>query len=248
MTIRSGRGLLPKRRSSMKKPVKRLATVLVTAAAALSSLSVSSSALNFCFGGNCFNVGLPSGGCNSLLQIANGQFNVQTVIDCLKGQNCGKTQITDCTGGNCGSAQTDCDGGNCVSGQPAVQTGNLSSDVSQVLTLVNSERAKNGLSALAYSSELSAAAEIRAKEIVRSFSHTRPNGSSCFTVLAENGITYRTAGENLAYGQRTASAVMNGWMNSSGHRANILGRGFGRIGIACYTQNGVKYWVQIFTN
>lgn len=119
----------------------------------------------------------------------------------------------------------------------------------EVLKLVNEERAKAGLSALTTNTTLQKAANKRAEEIVSSFSHTRPDGKSTFTVLDEYKISYRAAGENIAYGQSTASEVMNGWMNSSGHRANILGSQFGKVGIGIYkASNGVYYWTQLFTD
>lgn len=115
----------------------------------------------------------------------------------------------------------------------------------QVLSLVNSERAKYGLSALTYDSTLAKAADIRAVEIKSLFSHTRPDGSSCFTVLDEVGYSYRTAGENIAYGQQSAQEVMTAWMNSEGHRANILGD-YTYIGIGVYENGGTIYWSQMF--
>jgi uncharacterized protein YkwD len=124
----------------------------------------------------------------------------------------------------------------------------LSSYANQVLQLVNQERAKAGLSALTTNSTLTAAANKRAQETKQSFSHTRPNGTSFSTVLKEYNISYRTAGENIAYGQRTPSEVVNGWMNSSGHRANILNANFNKIGIGVYEANGTIYWSQLFTN
>ncbi len=127
-------------------------------------------------------------------------------------------------------------------------TSDLSSYADQVLKLVNEERAKEGLPALTTNKTLQSAANKRAQEIVQTFSHTRPNGTSCFTVLDEFGISYRSAGENIAYGQKTPEAVMNAWMNSSGHRANILKAGFGKVGIGVYKVNGVLYWTQVFTN
>ncbi len=113
----------------------------------------------------------------------------------------------------------------------------------QALDIVNKERAKSGLPPVSMTSALQNASHARAKEIVRSFSHTRPNGTSCFTILKEFHISYRTCGENIAYGYHTAASVMNGWMNSQGHRENILNRSFSKIGIGHY--NG--YWVQLFT-
>ncbi|MCD8148550.1 MAG: leucine-rich repeat protein [Clostridiales bacterium] len=110
----------------------------------------------------------------------------------------------------------------------------------QVLKLVNKERKAEGLSTLTMDKELLSAAMQRAAECNLYFSHTRPSGLSCFTVSSE------AWGENIAAGQSTASAVMTTWMNSSGHKANILGSSYQSIGIGCFTQGGVTYWVQIF--
>ncbi|MCI9361371.1 MAG: hypothetical protein HFG65_10510 [Hungatella sp.] len=115
------------------------------------------------------------------------------------------------------------------------------------MNLVNEERAKAGLSAVQPSETIAGAANIRAQEIVSNFSHTRPDGTSFGTVLRQAGINYRGAGENIAYGQRTPEEVMDAWMNSSGHRANILNPDYTNIGIGYYETNGVKYWVQLFT-
>lgn len=119
--------------------------------------------------------------------------------------------------------------------------------VKQVLDLVNQERINAGLSELKLDAGITAAANIRAKEIKQSFSHTRPNGSSFSTVLTEQGISYRGSGENIAWGQRTPQQVMEGWMNSDGHRANILNKNYTNIGVGFYQKNGVNYWVQLFT-
>lgn len=117
----------------------------------------------------------------------------------------------------------------------------------QVLELVNAERAKAGAAALTLDSKATEAAQTRAQEIQRSFSHTRPNGSSFSTALTEAGVSYTASGENIAYGQNSAQAVMEGWMNSSGHRANILNQNFTSIGIGhAQDSNGVDYWTQLF--
>lgn len=115
-----------------------------------------------------------------------------------------------------------------------------------VAAIVNRERAAYGLAPLKYSEQLSSAALVRAQEIQVSFSHTRPNGSSCFTAMTDAGISYRYAGENIAYGQRSPEAVMTGWMNSEGHRANILSSKVEYIGIGVTQWNGVYYWSQFF--
>ena len=116
----------------------------------------------------------------------------------------------------------------------------------EVLRLVNAERAKYGLSPLAQDKGAAEVAHLRAKEIVKAFSHTRPDGSSCFTAAKELGVSYRSAGENIAYGYPTPQKVVEGWMNSEGHRKNILSASFSKIGIGCYKSNGVLYWSQFF--
>lgn len=120
--------------------------------------------------------------------------------------------------------------------------------IQQVIDLVNEERAKAGLSPVTEAADVAAAASVRAREITSNFSHSRPNGTYYNTALDEGGVTYRGSGENIAYGQRTAAEVMNGWMNSQGHRANILNGNYTKIGVGYYENgSGVKYWVQLFT-
>ena len=118
---------------------------------------------------------------------------------------------------------------------------------SQVVALVNAERAKYGLSALKVDSRVQQAAQVRAAETVQSFSHTRPNGSSFSTALTEAGVSYTRSGENIAYGQSTPQQVVQAWMNSSGHRANILNGSFTTIGVGYTVVGGTAYWVQLFT-
>lgn len=118
----------------------------------------------------------------------------------------------------------------------------------QVENLVNAERAKAGLAPLKVSSNVTAAAQVRAGEIERSFSHTRPDGSNFSTALTQNGVQYMGSGENIAYGQRSPQDVMNTWMNSAGHRANILNEKYTTMGIGYYQNgSGTGYWVQLFT-
>lgn len=117
----------------------------------------------------------------------------------------------------------------------------------QVVKLVNAERAKAGLSALEMKTDITAAANVRAKEIKQVFSHTRPDGRSFSSALKEQGVSFRGSGENIAWGQKTPEQVMNGWMNSEGHRANILNKNYKNIGVGYYQENGVNYWVQLFT-
>lgn len=127
------------------------------------------------------------------------------------------------------------------------ESGGVQEAAAAVASLVNAARQDAGLSELELDADLCAAAQARAQEIAQSFSHTRPDGSSCFTILEEFGVSYRAAGENIAMGQRTPEEVMDGWMNSSGHRANILNGTFTSIGVGYYVDGaGAAHWVQIF--
>lgn len=124
------------------------------------------------------------------------------------------------------------------------------SSTEKVIELVNKERAAVGASALVSDPKLNEVAALRAKEIAESFSHTRPDGSSCFTAFNEAGIVNVHMGENIAAGQRSASEVMKDWMNSQGHKENILDPEFTRIGVGFFKASGGYgyYWVQVFTS
>ena len=118
----------------------------------------------------------------------------------------------------------------------------------QVVELVNQERTKAGLNAVTLDKTIASAALVRAKEIETSFSHTRPNGSKFSTALTEQGVTFKGAGENIAWGQKSPEAVMQAWMNSEGHRANILNKNFTKIGVGYYQNaSGRNFWTQLFT-
>ncbi len=116
----------------------------------------------------------------------------------------------------------------------------------EVVRLVNIERAKYGLSALTQDWQLSRVARYKSRDMRDNgyFSHTSPVYGSPFQMMKSFGISYRTAGENIAKGQRTPAAVVSAWMNSSGHRANILNSSFTHIGVG-YVANG-HYWTQLF--
>lgn len=176
---------------------------------------------------------------NSTANNANNSNNSYTAPTTAPAKQTSKNPDTNTSASNAGA--------NSNTSNTSANTG-LSGYASEVLRLVNVERAKAGLGALTTNSTLTAAANKRAQETKQSFSHTRPNGTSCFTVLGEYGISYRTAGENIAYGQKTPQEVVNGWMNSPGHRANILKSSFGKVGIGVYESNGVIYWTQLFTD
>lgn len=119
----------------------------------------------------------------------------------------------------------------------------------EVIRLVNIERSKNGLAALSKNWELSRVARYKSQDMINKnyFSHTSPTYGSPFDMMKNFGIKYSTAGENIAYGQKTAQEVMNAWMNSSGHRQNILSPNYTQIGVGLATNSsGVKYWTQMF--
>lgn len=112
----------------------------------------------------------------------------------------------------------------------------------QALTIINKERTSRGLSSLTMDKALLDAAMQRAAELRICFSHDRPDGSSCFTAFDWESI----AAENIAYGQVSASDVCAAWMNSAGHRGNILTAGFKSTGMGCAYIDGTYYWVQVF--
>ncbi len=116
----------------------------------------------------------------------------------------------------------------------------------EVIRLVNEIRVKNGLSELKENWELSRVARYKSQDMKdnKYFSHTSPVYGSPFEMIKNFGISYRTAGENIAKGYATPQAVVNGWMNSSGHRANILNASYTQIGVG-YVASG-NYWTQMF--
>ena len=115
-------------------------------------------------------------------------------------------------------------------------------DAWEVLLLTNRERIAQGLLPLSTFSPLQAAGNVRVEEIKEVFSHSRPDNSSCFTALNEQNLSYSSAGENIAMGQQSPAAVVEAWMNSPGHRANILTSRFVHAGMGA-SQN---HWVQMF--
>ena len=119
----------------------------------------------------------------------------------------------------------------------------------RVAELVNVERQKNGLAPLAFDSSISNVARIKSKDMSDNnyFAHQSPTYGSAADMLTQNGIRYSAWGENIAAGQRTPEEVVNAWMNSPGHRANILGSQFTKIGVG-YVNGSRPYWTQMFTN
>ncbi|MBM7567392.1 CAP domain-containing protein [Paenibacillus sacheonensis] len=141
-------------------------------------------------------------------------------------------------------------GGSASTGGTTSNTGTSTTDkttfAAQVVTLVNKERANAGLTALKSDSLLTKVALDKAKDMYANnyFDHNSPTYGSPFDMMRAYGVAYSYAGENIAKGQRTPQEVMTAWMNSAGHKANILGSHYGKIGVAYY--NGE--WVQEFTS
>ncbi|MBE6184244.1 CAP domain-containing protein [Heyndrickxia ginsengihumi] len=116
----------------------------------------------------------------------------------------------------------------------------------QVVDLTNKERAKNGLKPLQVDATLSKMARAKSNDMMTNkyFDHTSPTYGSPFDMMKKFGISYKSAGENIAMGQQTPEEVVNSWMNSPGHRANILNKNYTHIGVG-YVENG-HYWTQEF--
>ena len=117
---------------------------------------------------------------------------------------------------------------------------------SEVIRLVNEVRRENGLKALTANWELSRVARYKSQDMLNKgyFSHTSPTYGTPFQMIKAFGLSFRTAGENIARGYPTPRAVVNGWMNSSGHRANILNASYTQIGVGYVAQG--NYWTQMF--
>ena len=124
--------------------------------------------------------------------------------------------------------------------------GTVTAYEAEVIRLVNEIRVENGLRPLAANWELSRVARFKSQDMHerRYFSHTSPTYGSPFQMMRSFGLTFRAAGENIAYGQRTPRAVVDAWMNSSGHRANIINASYTQIGVG-YVADG-RYWTQMF--
>ena len=127
-----------------------------------------------------------------------------------------------------------------------IPTNEQASVEQEVVKLVNAERAKEGLPALKEDWELSRVAKYKSQDMhdKNYFDHTSPTYGTPFTMMKNFGITYKSAGENIAKGQQSASEVVNAWMNSAGHRANILNKNYTHIGVG-FVKDG-NYWSQMF--
>lgn len=118
----------------------------------------------------------------------------------------------------------------------------------QVLALCNKERAKAGAKPLTMNWQVQRVARIKSEDMRDNnyFSHTSPTYGTPFEMLKKFNISYKTAGENIAKGQKTPEAVVDSWMNSEGHRKNILNASFKELGVGYATGKGTTFWTQIF--
>ena len=141
-------------------------------------------------------------------------------------------------------------GGSSSSGNTSssTETSNMNSDEKEVFDLINKQRTNNGLAALKKDSEVQRVARIKAQDMVDNnyFSHTSPTYGSPFDMLKSFKISYKTAGENIA-GNSSNSSAVTAWMNSSGHKANILNSNFNYTGIGVVSSPKYgKMYVQLF--
>ncbi len=129
---------------------------------------------------------------------------------------------------------------------PKQATAGISDAAAKVIELTNAERRKNGLPDYQADAQLSGVAKVKSDDMQQNnyFSHTSPTHGSPFDMIRDHGVSYRSAGENIAQGQRTPEQVVQAWMNSEGHRKNILSADFTHIGVG-YNENG-HYWTQMF--
>ncbi len=240
----------------MKKITLLTATALTVMGLGGQTLTTQAAPKNFC-------QVLPSG--NKIFITYSSDCNIQNVLDRLEScfpnislPNCGfpegNAPETDSPGMD--APDMDFPGTNTPDNTPNNPDHDSTEDtpsdehvfIKQVVSLVNQERAKEGLAPLTIDTKVQTAAQVRAKECEQLFSHTRPDGSSFSTALKEQNVSYKGAGENIAWGQRSPEEVMNAWMNSSGHRANIMNPNFTTIGVGYYENiNGTDYWCQLFT-
>lgn len=198
--------------------------------------------------------------------------NVQILCPALtgsgqcSGSNCYQNILCYLTGKGCGQSSAPVSSAPATSSKPSVASkppvtssapassapaasGSYSSFQNQVVQLVNQERTSRGLKALAVDSALTKTATLKSQDMAKLgyFDHNSPTYGSPFDMMKQFGITYRAAGENIAYGQTSPAQVMQGWMNSEGHRANILSTSYTKIGVGI-AQNaaGRYYWTQQF--
>lgn len=173
---------------------------------------------------------------------------LQSKLESLINSNCGASTTNKTNNTTTTKPTTSKPSTTPTTSKPATN-GDYSAFQKKVVELVNIERAKNGLKPLTMNAEVNKTATLKSQDMAKLnyFSHTSPTYGSPFDMMKKYGISYRTAGENIAMGQTSPEQVMQGWMNSSGHRANILKSSFTQIGVGvAKNSNGQLYWTQQF--
>jgi len=190
---------------------------------------------------------------NSLTQKYNEILNTYYCNQTITNKSTSNKGSTSTSTKNSTTSKTSTDTKKPASNTTSAASGTTSGDYSafqkKVVELVNAERAKAGLKPLKMNTELNKVATTKSQDMAKNnyFSHTSPTYGSPFDMMKKFGISYKTAGENIAMGQTTPEQVMNGWMNSSGHRANILKASFTEIGVGiAKNSSGRLYWTQQF--
>lgn len=206
-----------------------------------------------CKANSCTNgASCPTGNCTQVFNCSGSNCSqwLNSLLANLNSQYCPKSGTTTVTSKPASSAPA---ASKPASSAPAQSTpANTSSYAdfqNEVVRLVNQQRAANGLGALTVNSALTKTATLKSQDMAKLnyFSHTSPTYGSPFDEMKQFGISYRTAGENIAMGQKTPAEVMNAWMNSAGHRANILNSSFTKIGVGiAKNANGQYIWTQQF--
>lgn len=189
---------------------------------------------------NSYSTGIPSSQFPHSSLVHNGQFWYYTFVPA------GQAQTGTMNQGRAGNIAAPMSPSRLPTTAPAPAKTGINQVTMKVIELTNNQRRKYGLAPLSADTALSRVAQTKTNEMNSKhyFSHTSPTYGSPFDMMRDFGVTYRSAGENIAMGQPTAQQVVTAWMNSEGHRKNILSPNYTSIGVG-YTANG-NYWSQMF--
>lgn len=247
----------------MKNSIKKMSAMLVLSTAILGTVSTTAYAKTSTSNTNSYKYTVYTNSFKYKYQFDKNCNNSGSNNSTSKPNNNNSGNTNNNTGNN-NSGNTNNNTGNNNSGSTNNNTGNTNTGNNnsgsssnsvlaiekEVANLVNAERQKAGLKPLTLDSSISNVARTKSQDMAdkKYFDHNSPTYGSPFDMMKKFGINYNAAGENIAMGQTTAKAVMNAWMNSPGHRANILSSKFGKIGVGYVIKNGTPYWTQMFTN
>lgn len=181
----------------------------------------------------------------------NNSIDLNQIMSRLAGNTCSRTSSGSTSSkASSSAAAAKSQSGSASSSSPvSAASGTYAEFQNQVVQLVNQERTSRGLKALSVDSALTQTATLKSQDMAKLgyFDHTSPTYGSPFDMMKQFGISYRTAGENIAMGQTSPQQVMSAWMNSEGHRANILNSSFTKIGVGiARNSSGQYYWTQQF--